>query len=91
MRPEAKTLSGVNVLSSNLLRRDVLAPVRYEAVGCAECDLDNERTSVAVELEAEEIDLRLADSAKVRKRSGKPHIAKNRNNNFAQGCNHLVA
>ena len=43
----------MNVVSANLVRRDVLAPVRYEAVGCAECDLDNERASVAIELEGE--------------------------------------
>ncbi len=91
MRSEPKTLLRVDVVCAHRLRWDVLAPMCREAIRSAKSELDDERASIAVELEGQQVNLRLADTTEMRKRTGKAHVAKHRNSGFSQSCDHLVA
>src|SRR5438067_1056519 len=62
MRSEPKTLLRVDVVCAHRLRWDVLAPMCREAIRSAKSELDDERASIAVELEGQQVNLRLADT-----------------------------
>jgi len=70
--------------------RNLLAPARRDSRWAAARDLDDETSTVTIELHCQEINTRWQDATEVRERSREAVLAKRGNERLFQGCVHGV-